>query len=168
METWQSNQISRPLTKVAEEIQKTNPKLVKNIVTKNISNRVQELNLNDQEKTKIVNNLIAKTDYLLSNNLNPLESVRSEINKTLALTHSTYQQDSNIKKSWIQKSIQKIKDFFINIFSSKNNKKNEPELNLSSDKVLKKNISPEVKIAAPSYTPPNKNTSLQKNDQKSR
>ncbi|AEK74174.1 hypothetical protein RHHCN13_00740 [Rickettsia conorii subsp. heilongjiangensis] len=99
MDTWQSNQISRPLTKVAEEIQKTNPKLVKNVVTKNISNRVHELNLNDQEQTKIVNNLIAKTDYLLSNNLNPLESVRSEINKTLALTHSTYQQDSNIKKS---------------------------------------------------------------------
>ncbi|MFV9857082.1 hypothetical protein [Rickettsia sibirica] len=85
MDTWQSNQISRPLTKVAEEIQKTNPKLVKNLVTKNISNRVHALNLKDQEQTKIVNNLIAKTDYLLSNNLNPLESVRSEINKTLAL-----------------------------------------------------------------------------------
>ncbi|AEV91807.1 MAG: hypothetical protein AB8U78_01195 [Rickettsia slovaca] len=111
MDTWQSNQISRPLTKVAEEIQKTNPKLV--------------------------NNLIAKTDYLLSNNLNPLESVRSEINKTLALTHSTYQQDSNIKKSWIQKSVQKIKDLFINIFSS-NKTKNEPKLNLTSDKILKK------------------------------
>ncbi|MFA1688874.1 hypothetical protein ABVF33_05350 [Candidatus Rickettsia barbariae] len=37
MDTWQSNQISRPLTKIAEEIQKTNPKLVKNVVTKNIS-----------------------------------------------------------------------------------------------------------------------------------
>lgn len=137
MDTWQSNQISRPLTKVAEEIQKTNPKLVKNVVTKNISNRVHALNLKDQEQTKIVNNLIAKTDYLLSNNLNPLESVRSEINKTLALTHSTYQQDSNIKKSWIQKSVQKIKDLFINIFSS-NKTKNEPKLNLTSDKILKK------------------------------
>lgn len=124
MDTWQSNQISRPLTKVAEEIQKTNPKLVKNVVTKNISTRVHELNLKDQEQTKIVNNLIAKTDYLLSNNLNPLESVRSEINKTLALTHSTYQQDSNIKKSWIQK----IKDLFINIFSS-NKTQNAPKLN---------------------------------------
>ncbi|ACR47366.1 hypothetical protein RPR_02775 [Rickettsia peacockii str. Rustic] len=91
------------------------------------------MNLKDQEQTKIVNNLIAKTDYLLSNNLNPLESVRSEINKTLALTHSTYQQDSNIKKSWIQK----IKDLFINIFSS-NKTKNEPKLNLTSDKILKK------------------------------
>ncbi|BDU60131.1 hypothetical protein FLA4_05410 [Candidatus Rickettsia kotlanii] len=81
------------------------------------------MNLNDQEQTKIVNNLIAKTDYLLSNNLNPLESIRSEINKTL--THSTYQQDSNIKKSWMQKSVQKIKDVFINIFSSKKQKMNQ-------------------------------------------
>ncbi|MFV9930265.1 MAG: hypothetical protein AB8U82_05370 [Rickettsia endosymbiont of Haemaphysalis japonica] len=133
MDTWQSNQISRLLTKVAEEIQKTNPKLVQNVVTKNISNRVHELNLNAQEQTKIVNNVIAKTDYLLSNNLNPLDSVRSEINKTLTLTHSTYQQDSNIKKSWIQK----IKDLFINIFSS-NKTKNEPKLNLTSYKILKK------------------------------
>ncbi|WP_016769860.1 hypothetical protein [Rickettsia sibirica] len=124
------------------------------------------MNLKDQEQTKIVNNLIAKTDYLLSNNLNPLESVRSEINKTLALTHSTYQQDSNIKKSWIQKSIQKIKDLFINIFSS-NKTKNEPKLNLTSDKILK-NINTKTKIAAPSYTLPNKNIALHKNNQQSK
>jgi tetratricopeptide (TPR) repeat protein len=83
-ETWQANQLSSPISKVVEEIRGSDPELVKNTLSEIMVANVDALNLDDNKKQALKNNMISSTAALLADTTMPMSIICTKLNGTLA------------------------------------------------------------------------------------
>lgn len=79
METWQSNTKSHPLSKVVEDIRKSNPQLVKEVLQEAIETNIELLNLTNNKKQELKSNLVSTTMELLGDDTNSLAVIHAKI-----------------------------------------------------------------------------------------